>query len=313
MDNRLEDRLGMFQKVLLFLNDNQTALSNLLGVIPTLTTQLSTKINDILSASAESSIDLTGYTVAKADSRKRLETITLKVARAITSHATLSNNKVLKEKANYNKSDFERARDNELYTLSKLVYDLATPIQAQLSNFLVTANDINDLDLQKEDFLKQLQVPKEKIGIRKTYTEYVKILMVETSSLVSEQLDVYLSNIEFDYPLLYAQYKSARSIDQTGSVSSTQTITNNVASTTTAVVLQANYDVDRTFVFKNTGNCDLQFALSNDGITPVGTIIDVLSNSILTRDSSDMASSGDFLLVMNNATFAGRYEVVADK
>lgn len=313
MDNRLEDKLGMLQKVLLFLNDNQATLSGLLSVIPTITAQLETGINDILAAAAISEMDLTGYTAAKAESRKKLETLTLKIVRATTSYATLSNNKILKEKVNYNKSDLERARDNELYTISTLIHDAALPVQAQLANFLVSASDINDLNTQRADFLSQLQVPKEKIGIRKTYTEQVKILMVEISSLVSEQLDIYMSNLEFDYALLYAQYKTARSIDQTGTISITQTVSNNVPSMTTAVVLQSTYDIDRTFVFKNKGLTVLSFNLSDDGITPIGTPVNVPPNATFVRDSSDMAGSGDYLLVTNTEASVGSYEVKADK
>jgi hypothetical protein len=313
MDNRLEDKLGMLQKVLLFLNDNQATLSGLLNVIPTITAQIDTGINDILAAAAISEMDLTGYTAAKAESRKKLETLTLKVLRATTSYATLSNNKVLKEKVNYNKSDLERARDNELYTISTLIYNAAVPVQANLASFLVTSTDVSNLQAQMADFLSQLQVPKEKIGIRKTYTEQVKILMVEISSLISEQLDVYMSNLEFDYALLYAQYKTSRSIDQTGSISTTQTVSSNVPPTTTAVVLQSTYDIDRTFVFKNKGLVALQFSLSDDGLLPIGTPIDVPPNATFVRDSSDMAGSGDYLLVSNSATVAGSYEVKADK
>lgn len=312
MESRLENKLGMFQKVLLFLNDNQTTLSNLLSVIPALTNQISTQINNILTITSETAIDLRGYTIVKADSRKKLEMLTLKVARAISSYASLSNNSILKEKANYTKSDFERAREHELYTLSTIIYEIATPIQAQLTNLLVTANDINDLNIQKEDFLSQLRVPKEMISIRKTYTEYIKTLITETSSLISEQLDIYMSNLSFDYALLYEQYKSSRSIDAIWTASNTETITNNLDAETTTVIFSANYDSKRTFVLKNKGNCLLKFALSNDGIHYIGKIIDVPSHSTLIRDSSAMASSGNFLLAINTSKILGSYEVIAD-
>ena len=91
-----------------------------------------------------------------------------------------------------------------------------------------------------------------------------------------------------------------------------KTFTGSVNANSSATVTTLTYNIDRTFVFKNTGAVTLFFGLSNDGIVISGTEIEVGAGDQLTRDSSDMNDSGNTLLVRNVDNIGGAYTVDTD-
>ena len=98
-----------------------------------------------------------------------------------------------------------------------------------------------------------------------------------------------------------AQYKSARSIDNSGGGSSSKQYSGSISAGLTSVIVKQDYDADRSYTFMNKGNVDLQFGLSIDGINIDGTSVTLQSGDEISRDASDLSGSGEFLIVIKVA------------
>lgn len=313
MQNRFEDKLSMFEKVDTFFQTNITQLAMSVPILSSAYTDFKTKLDAILLSAQASSEDTTGYTVDKANKRKALEQLSIKITRALTAYSSVSNNATLRAKINFNKSDLERMRDNDIYTNAKLIEDYATQFSGSLSPYGISITDISDLSLKLKDFFEIIQTPKIKIEIRSSYFEQLETQISSEDKHLKDVLDPLMGVLEFDEPLLFTQYKKARSIDQTGSQSSSSTYEGTVSGNGTANVASLSYDIDRTFVFKNKGTTPLFYGLSDDGSSIAGVEIAVNPNEEITRDSSDMNDSGNVLLVRNAGSIDGSYWVNVDK
>lgn len=312
MQNRLEDKLSMYEKVDTFLQTNASVLNTAVPILTTEYLNFKTKLDDILTTVQAASVDTTGYTEDKAQKRQELEQLTTKVTRALTAYASISKNFSLRAKINYNKSDFSKMRDNDLYANTKVVEDYANQYATDLLQYGIAQADIIDLGKKITHFFDVIQTPKTKIEIRSSYLQQLEMQIQEQDLQLKNIIDPLLGVLEYDEPLLFNQYKKARSIDQTGAQSSAKTFAGNVNANSSTTVATLSYDVNRTFTFKNTGTTTLFFGLSNDGTTVEGVEIEVGAGDQLTRDSSDMNDSGNMLLVRNSDNVVGTYTVDTD-
>lgn len=313
MQNRFEDKLSMFEKVDTFFQTNLADLSVSIPILATAYSDFKTKLDDILASAQASSEDTTGYTIDKANKRRALEQLGIKITRALTAYSNVVNNVTLRAKIDFNKSDLERMRDNDIYTNVKLIEDYATQFGSNLAPYGISAMDISDLGVKLKDFFEIIQTPKIKIEIRSSYFEQLEMQIAEEDKHLKEVLDPLIGVLEFDEPLLFTQYKKARSIDQTGSQSSSTVYNGTVSGNGIASIATLVYDIDRTFTFKNTGTTPLFYGLSDDGSTIAGVEIAVNPNEEITRDSPDMNDSGNTLLVRNAGVVDGNYWVSVDK
>ncbi len=313
MQNRFEDKLSMFEKVDTFFQTNLADLSVSIPILATAYSDFKTKLDDILASAQASSEDTTGYTIDKANKRRALEQLGIKITRALTAYSNVANNVTLRAKIDFNKSDLERMRDNDIYTNVKLIEDYATQFGSNLAPYGISAMDISDLGVKLKDFFEIIQTPKIKIEIRSSYFEQLEMQIAEEDKHLKEVLDPLMGVLEFDEPLLFTQYKKARSIDQTGSQSSSTVYNGTVSGNGIASIATLVYDIDRTFTFKNTGTTPLFYGLSDDGSTIAGVEIAVNPNEEITRDSPDMNDSGNTLLVRNAGVVDGNYWVSVDK
>lgn len=312
MQNRLEDKLSMYEKVDTFLQTNASVVNAAVPILATEYLNFKTKLDNILTTIQAAAVDTTGYTEDKAQKRQELEQLTTKITRALTAYAGISKNLSLRAKINYNKSDFGKMRDNDLYANTKVVEDYANQYATDLLQYGITQSDIIDLGKKIIYFFDVIQTPKTKIEIRSSYLQQLETQIQEQDLQLKNIIDPLLGILEFDEPLLFAQYKKARSIDQTGSQSSAKTFSGSVNANSSATVATLSYDVNRTFTFKNTGTTALFFGLSNDGTTVEGVEIEVGAGDQLTRDSADMNDSGDVILVRNADSVTGTYTVDTD-
>ena len=313
MNNRQEDKMSMYEKVVYFLNQNINTISPVVGAVTQVKTDFEQKLDAIIQVDTLASMDITGYTEVKSQKRKAMELLTLKVGRAITAYATFSNQSDLKEKANYTKTGIERMRDTECYTTARRIYELAMPIVTDLQPFTVDIQVLKDLDIAKEAFFQVLQLPKSKIGERVTQNEQINQLLAEADSILKDKLDIYMALLEFDYAALYSQYQNARAIDVTGTYSSGNSYSGSLLANQIVVVFNAAYSASRSITLKNKGNTQLTFGHSNDMQTFIGNTIVLDAGDILLRDSSDLATEGDYLLVQNMGASSGEYAVETDE
>lgn len=313
MNSRNEDKLSMYEKVQLFLKDHISAISAIIPNATNVKTDFDQKIQDLMFTIANAGMQTTGYTQIKENARQQLETALLRIIRGLKAVAIDNQLLDLKAKSDYSRTEIERLRDSEIYTTTLRIFDLATNYQTLLANYAITSLHIQDLKSYNDTFFAVIQLPKDKIGERASYNQLIDIQISSIDLLLKEQLDTYMELIEFDSPQLFAQYKSARAIDNSGGGSATKQYSGVVAGNLTAVIIKQEYNADRSYTFFNKGNSDLQFGLSVDGTSIIGTILTLQSGDEISRDASDLSGEGDFLLVINPTSIDGEYKVEADK
>ena len=313
MNNRNEDKLSMYEKVQLFLKDHIASISAIIPNAVNVKADFDQKIQDLMMTIANAGMQTTGYTQIKENARQQLETSLLRIIRGLKAVAIDNQLLDLKAKSDYSRTEIERFRDSEIYTTTLRIFDLATANQSLLANYAITPTHIQDLKTFNDSFFEVIQLPKDKIGERASFNQLIEIQMSDIDMLLRERLDTYMELIEFDLPQLFTQYKSARAIDSSNGGYAAKTYSNIVAANLTAVIIKQTYDPDRSYTFTNKGNSELQFGLSLDGITIVGTTLTLQSGDEITRDASDLNGEGEFLLVINTSNVDGEYKVEADK
>lgn len=236
-----EDILSMFNKVRLYLNTNIATIVTSLPIMSTARGEYETYLDALMQSIAIATDDITGYTENKAQKRKALETIMLKIARALTGYSVVNNIPELKKKVDYVKSEIEKMRDSDLYASAKRLEELTSPYQNNLSIFGVDATDVTLLNQKCGDYWVVIQLPKEKIEARAAYNQLVNKQMSELQAFLRERLDVFMSVLEFYNETLYIQYKSARSIDISGGGSSSKTYTGTVSPNATQSFTRVSY------------------------------------------------------------------------
>ncbi|MBL0310059.1 MAG: hypothetical protein IPP77_10385 [Bacteroidetes bacterium] len=218
MENHQEDKLGMYEKVKAFLFTFAAALASVTQIAG-LETTLNDNIDDIIDADIVATEDDTCFTEQKSSERSDLEELVLKVARALSSYwASIGSTGSLRL-TDYRPSELEALRDNDMFAAAKRLFDVAEPLSASLSAFNSGPADVTDLGTKMDEYFSHIQLPKSKQGVRIAAGKDVDRLMEKTDNLL-KTLDIYLSTFATIDENMYDQYKSARSIDDSGGGSS---------------------------------------------------------------------------------------------
>lgn len=312
MDRHSEDKLSSYLKVRQFFIDNLADCVTIVPIISTIHTDFSTFLQTILDTKEDADLDITGYTEEKKQKRAVLETTCLKVAKCLSLYAQMNQLSSLKEKINFNASDFARMRDTETYTTACKIEELLGQYASQISLYGISAADISQLNIDIKNFFDVIQSPKYKIGERASLNANLVKFIADMDRLLKEQMDVAMTIVGISNNSLQAQYLSSRAIDNTGTINGIKTYNDSVNANSIKTVASINYDPDLTFTFQNKGNTSLVFGLSVDGSNFVGTTVIVQPSDTLTRDASDLATIGAYILVQNNGNNSGSYTVEVD-
>ena len=299
MKNVHEDRLGMFTKVAQFLADNQRNLTNYLPALAQTKQRLDIAIAQIMDKTAEAQIASAGYTAIKAAARLRLENNFLRLGRTLSAYAVVNARPDLTANSNFSRSTVEKMRDNDLYIHSKMLYDLAMPIMGQLIDFLYTATEQYEYETSQTNFYSVIQLPKMQIGNRALRNTEVVKLMSDTSTLLSDELDVLMSLIEYADANLYALYHAHRQIDHSGGRTPYDVIETTAAPNATAAIAAIEYDADVELEVKNMGADAVSIGISTNNINLEGTPVEIAANETKTLLMSALGTQGDFLIVKN--------------
>ncbi len=308
-----EDKLSMYEKTNLFVKDHIDEISAVVKRAVIEKANFEEALNELMYIIANAGGQTTGYTQIKENARFLLERSMLKIMRALKAFAIDENLFDLKAKNDYSRTDVERLRDSDLFTTALRIYGLANDNEAGIANYSITHDNINKLDTYAKSFFEVIQLPKDKIGERSSYNKLIELKMAEIDTILYDKFDNYLSLIEFDNVQLYAQYRSARSIDNSRGTSSSKQYSGTVAAGLTVMVIQQDYDQDRSYTFFNKGNADLQIGLSTDGVSINSSSVTLQPGDEISRDASDLNSEGNYLLVQNMGSIYGKYEIKADK
>lgn len=310
MENNLENRLSMYQKVQFYLT-HHAAETAAIPMVATLQDDLEEKVNGVLSLASIVDTDITGYTVDKQDKRNELTQKILKLSTAIVAYASINDNKILVEKCDESQSSMGDMRDNDLYTFGQLIINEATPIMTNLAPFGIAPADLTAATGAAATYLEAIQNPRGQINERNKALTDLQALMKSTDDLVRDKLDKVMGVYQATNISLYTGYLGARSID--GTVSQTpEDYSGKVGAGQIEEVATIPYLASRSFEIENTGAASLTFALSTEPQELNGTPVTVIPGASMIRKSTSLNESeaAEHLLFQNtDLNVSGSYKI----
>lgn len=209
-----EDKLGMFIKCKLYLQNNAATLA-INPAIAVLATSLDTTINAIVDADSTATRDLTGYTQNKAEVRTQLETAILTVAAACRGYYTTNANTAKKQLVSLVKTDLYNSRDADVLVISDRILDVATPLSAQLAPWGVNAATITSLNSLTNSFKDWVQKPRTEQINSQVAGEQVGTLF-GNADVVLGNADDQMAIYQYTNEPLYSGWVLSRAIDNSG-------------------------------------------------------------------------------------------------
>lgn len=310
MENNLENKLSMYQKVQFYLalHAPETAA---IPMVATLKAELDAQVSAVLSLASTVDTDITGFTVDKQTKRDDLTAKILKLSTAIVAFASVNGNSILAEKCDETLSSMGAMRDNDFYTFAQLIIKEATPIMTDLAPFGILPADLSAAEAASAVYLGGIQNPRGQINERSKALADLEAEMANTDKVVRDKLDKVMGIYQATNPSLHAGYLGARSIDGTGSQTPPD-YEGKITAGSIALVATIPYLSGRSFEVENTGNTTLLFALSTDPAILNGTPVSVTAGNSFIRKSSSLNTSegAEHLLFQNtDANVSGSYKI----
>ena len=310
MENNLENKLSMYQKVQFYLalHAPETAA---IPMVATLKEQLDEKVTAILTLASTVDTDITGFTVDKQTKRDDLTAKILKLSTAIVAFASVNNNSILAEKCDETLSSMAGMRDNDFYTFAQLIIKEATPIMAEINPYGVIDDDVSAAVTSSATYLGSIQSPRGQINERSKALTDLENMMTSSDEMVNNKLDKVMAIYQATNKSLYTGYLGARSIDQTGSLTPPD-YTGSVGAASIASVANIPYLGGRSFEVENTGTAPLIFALSTDAAVLNGTPVPVSVGGSFVRKSVNLnpSEAATHLLFQNtDVNVSGSYKI----
>lgn len=214
MTNKQEDKLGMFLKCHLFLQNNASvlAINPAFANGQTLLDDNNTKIIDKDSTATRK---LNGFTLAKKEQRKITETHILAVAAACHGYYTTHFDAAQQILSNVNKSELTLAREANILIYADSIFKMATPIVASLLPWGIDNSYLTDLDNNAIAFKTCLKKQNEEKVNSKVAVKEVAALFAANNALL-EDLDNQMGVYEFTNEKLYKTWKLSRAINNSG-------------------------------------------------------------------------------------------------
>ncbi len=316
MENNKENRLGMFQKVHGYLLAHTTETAAIAAVATQLAL-LDTHITNIFTYAAIADADPTGAAVAKQNKRNALRKTLLKVSTGLMGLAAMTDDAKMIEKVDETIASMDAMRDNDFYTYSQTVLNVSsqTGVAAALAaDWDVDAADITALGTAAAAYLILIQDPKlervEQTVARTRMDEEFEL----ANNMLTNKLDKVMTVFAATNSGLYAGYKSARSIDDTGAI--TDPDFEGIAPHTTITELtNIPYSSGRNFRIRNIGDVPLTFALTTTPTTLEGLPAVVLPGGYNVRSSNTLNAdnAANLLVVQNNDGTDGKYKIWIDE
>lgn len=310
MDNQLENKLSMYQKVQGFLQLHADELSSI-AVLGDLKSQFDNEIKKILDLAASAGADITGFTVDKQNKRNELKTKILKLSTALVAYGAINNDSGLVEKCDETPSGIDRMRDNDFFTYAKLILSEAHARMDLLVPFGATANDFNDADHSANVYLKSIQDPRIQINERSMTLTKLEKAFGTADDLLNGKIDQVMKIFSVSQPDLYKGYDGARGIDQTGSRTAPD-YEGSVEPGALLLIAELPYLAGRQFEVQNTGKVTLTFALSAKEGVLEGKILTLEPDQTTERKTTSLQDNpaADKFYVQNaDAMMPGSYKV----
>jgi hypothetical protein len=205
------NKLRMFDSVDLVLTNNSSIFAQLEDLV-SVHQRLKDYINQIGEYRQIQEANNSGLTEAKSDLRDTLITKIIQLTAALKSYANSINNKELKTKTNYSKSDLLQSPDSVLYDIGILQVNLATPLQTELSKYFVTPEKLSEINTLLADFYAAIPQKRVANSMSKVSTLNISEIFNSTTKMLKEELDVLMLLFEEAEADFYMAYKNARII-----------------------------------------------------------------------------------------------------
>lgn len=211
MNRKLENKLGMFHKVLHFFKANESTFNPIAHFGPPIA-ELKGIADDIVKEEIKNIRDYTGATEQKNEVREKVEKLCAKVGSAVLAYGANNSQPDILDATDYMTGNLARVGDSELYVLAVQLYRKADPIKGFLAPYGSGTTDVAQLNTQSSAFVDQIHVPR---GYRKVRTRAVQQIaaLFKQADEVLQKLDAYMAVYQFVGLTLFAEYKLARAID----------------------------------------------------------------------------------------------------
>lgn len=220
MDSKQEDKFGMFLKVDSFLGDHATDLSVNIAFAD-IKIRLAALIEKAVQADSTATRNLTGLNTDKKEKRKNLEIAILTIAAACRGYYTTNHDPYKKALVKLTPTDVFRMRDTELIKQADQVHDVADPIKANLTPWVVADTDVDDLLTLVNTYRPALVKGTRETDISGVAGTQVDVIFADIDKLLREEADDQMAVYEFTNNPLFLEYKLARAIDDSGGNSGT--------------------------------------------------------------------------------------------
>jgi hypothetical protein len=222
MIDREENKLGMYRATGTVLTDNAASFA----AVPAMVAQHQNLLDSIALidslAQAQGAVT-TGITADKKEFKNQMISYALRVAGALMAYASANNNNTLLAKADLEKDNFEKLRDDQRDDLAQDMHDEANAIVADLADYNVTAATLTALQTRIDAYRLALPGPENARKAKSTHTELLKQEFARADMLLDKRRDGLIRGFEETNPQFVMDYRNARKITDTGSKPKTPT------------------------------------------------------------------------------------------
>lgn len=261
--------------------------------------QLSMLIDDLVIADTGSRAGLTGYELDKANKRKNVESLSLKVSNAVASFAAVSDDLILKKRADFSASSWYKISEDELVTQATIVRDLGQTNAASLAPYGADTADVTALTTALTSFVDVIANPSLAADQRKNDNKKIPEIIDQMRTLFDDKLDVVMRSYELSDTSLYHLYQSARAIDVNGSTSQPTIVVDILPGALAAVYHSETYKADTFYTIQNMGDQEVSFSLSNTETAEGPEPVLLSGGETRSRLAENLASAGTYLIVKN--------------
>lgn len=211
MNRKLENRLGMFHKVLYFFKANEAIFNPIAHFGPAIA-ELKAITEDIQTEEIKNTSDYSGATIQKNELREKVEKLCSKVGSAVRAYGANNGQLNILDASDYLQGNLTRVGDSELYVLAVQLYRKADPIKGFLAPYGSGTADVAQLNTQSSAFVDQIHVPRGYRKVRTLAVQQIAALFKQADEPL-QKLDAYMAVYQHNHYTLFLEYKSARAID----------------------------------------------------------------------------------------------------
>jgi len=154
--------------------------------------------------------DFTGITADKRNLKQLMIDRAFVIARALTAYASITENSILAGRVKYSKSDFTSAKDVDVLSKAKSVWEVAQEHVDNLADYGITAQHVTELEEAIANYGDALSSPRVAINQRKEATGSIQQQIKRIDIHLKKKLDAIM--VQFDDTEFYSTYQAARMI-----------------------------------------------------------------------------------------------------